>query len=72
MQLEQARQEVEALRQLINKHNYQYYVLDDPSITDKEYDVLMRELIDIETEFSDLITPDSPTQRVGVSCQCCH
>ena len=67
MQLEQARHRAEALRQLINKHNFQYYVLDDPSITDNEYDILMRELIDIETDFSDLITPDSPTQRVGVS-----
>ncbi len=67
MQLEQARHRAEALRQLINNHNYQYYVLDDPSITDNEYDVLMRELIDIETDFIDLITTDSPTQRVGVS-----
>ncbi|MFT5397035.1 MAG: DNA ligase (NAD+) [Gammaproteobacteria bacterium] len=67
MQLEQARQRAEALRQIINNHNYKYYVLDDPSITDSKYDVLMRELIDIETEFIDLITPDSPTQRVGVS-----
>ena len=67
MQLVQARHRAEALRQLINKHNFQYYVLDDPSITDNEYDILMRELIDIETDFSDLITPDSPTQRVGVS-----
>ncbi len=67
MQLEQARYRAEALRQLINKHNYQYYVLDDPSISDNEYDMLMRELVDIELEFSDLITPDSPTQRVGVT-----
>lgn len=67
MQLEQARHRAEALRQLINKYNHQYYVLDAPSITDNEYDVLMRELIEIETDFIDLITPDSPTQRVGVS-----
>lgn len=67
MQLEQARHKAKVLRQLINTHNYQYYVLDDPSITDNEYDLLMRELIDIESEFSDLITPDSPTQRVGAT-----
>jgi len=67
MQLEQARHRAEALRKLINRYNYQYYVLDDPSITDHEYDMLMRELIDIETSFVDLITKDSPTQRVGAS-----
>ena len=67
MELEQATERAEALRQLINKYNYQYYVLDEPSTTDHEYDLLMRELIDIETEFPELITPNSPTQRVGVS-----
>ena len=67
MELEQATERAEALRQLINKYNYQYYVLDEPSKTDHEYDLLMRELIDIETEFPELITPNSPTQRVGVS-----
>lgn len=67
MQLEQARHRAEALRQLINNHNYQYYVLDDPSISDNEYDKLMRELVELETEFPVLITPDSPTQRVGVT-----
>ncbi len=67
MQLEQARHRAEALRQLINKLNYQYYVLDAPSVSDNEYDKLMRELVAIETEFSVLITSDSPTQRVGVT-----
>tara|TARA_R110002072_G_scaffold196017_4_gene353428 strand:- start:13326 stop:15335 length:2010 start_codon:yes stop_codon:yes gene_type:complete len=67
MQLKQASQRAETLRQTINKHNYQYYVLDDPLITDHEYDKLMQELIELETNFSSLITPDSPTQRVGSS-----
>jgi DNA ligase (NAD+) len=67
MNFEQARQRSDALRKIINQHNYQYYVMDDPSITDHEYDKLLRELIDIEKESPELITPDSPTQRVGAS-----
>ncbi len=53
------------LRDEINYHNYRYYVLDDPEIPDAEYDRLMRELQEIEQAHSELITPDSPTQRVG-------
>jgi len=53
------------LREQLNFHNYRYYVLDDPVIPDSEYDRLLRELQDLETESPDLITPDSPTQRVG-------
>lgn len=49
----------------IRFHNYQYYVLDKPSISDAEYDQLMRELIQLEAEHPQLITSDSPTQRVG-------
>lgn len=56
---------IEKLRELINYHNYRYYVLDDPIITDAEYDSLMRELEDLEKANPNLITPDSPTQRVG-------
>ena len=56
---------VSSLREHINQHNYNYYVLDDPSIADAEYDRLMRELIELETKYPSLITSDSPTQRVG-------
>ncbi len=57
--------EIEKLREKINEHNYRYYVLDDPAITDAEYDTLYNKLKAIETEHPELITPDSPTQRVG-------
>jgi DNA ligase (NAD+) len=60
-----AQQKVEDLRSAIRKHDYYYYVLDNPQITDQEYDSLMRELERLEGEFPELITPDSPTQRVG-------
>jgi len=55
----------ERLRREINRHNYLYYVLDRPEISDAEYDRLMRELEEIEAAHPELITPDSPTQRVG-------
>ncbi len=54
-----------ALRDKINTHNYKYYVLDDPDVTDAEYDRLIQELLSIESAHPELITPDSPTQRVG-------
>lgn len=63
--LSEARQRVETLRSEIRKHDYHYYVLDDPLITDQEYDSLVRELERLEREFPELISPDSPTQRVG-------
>lgn len=53
------------LRAILNRHNYRYYVLDAPEISDGEYDALMRELRAIEAERPELVTPDSPTQRVG-------
>lgn len=56
---------VNQLRRLIEEHNYYYYVLDQPRITDAEYDRLMQELIKLEEKHPELITPDSPTQRVG-------
>ncbi len=55
------------LREQINLHNYYYYVLDSPRISDAEYDALMRELRELEAEHPELITPDSPTQRVGAA-----
>lgn len=54
-----------ALRREIERHNYAYYVLDQPTIPDSEYDRLFRELQAIEAEHPELVTPDSPTQRVG-------
>ena len=55
------------LRTLIENHNHRYYVLDDPEVSDAEYDRLMLELRALEKEFPDLVTPDSPTQRVGAA-----
>ena len=60
-----AKSEIQSLREQINYHNYRYYALDDPEIPDAEYDRLMRRLQQLETEHPDLVTPDSPTQRVG-------
>ncbi|MBO2519737.1 NAD-dependent DNA ligase LigA [Limnochorda sp.] len=60
-----ARQRLEELRRLIEHHNYRYYVLDDPEITDAEYDQLMEELRELEAQYPEWVTPDSPTQRVG-------
>jgi len=59
------KKKVEELRELINYHNYRYYVLDSPEISDSEYDELMRELETIEKEQPELVVPDSPTQRIG-------
>lgn len=61
----QAKLRVEELRASINYHDYRYYALDSPEIGDADYDELMRELRRLEDEFPDLITPDSPTQRVS-------
>ena len=58
-------QRAEKLRERIRYHNYRYYVLDDPEIPDAEYDRLLRELQRLEQQHPELITPDSPTQRVG-------
>ncbi len=59
--------QVETLRDNLRQHNYRYHVLDDPLISDAEYDRLMRQLIDLETEHPELVTPDSPTQKVGAA-----
>ncbi|TAM45421.1 MAG: NAD-dependent DNA ligase LigA [Gammaproteobacteria bacterium] len=60
-----ARTRAAKLRDEINTHNYRYYVLDNPIISDAQYDKLLRELQELEEKYSDLRTPDSPTQRVG-------
>jgi DNA ligase (NAD+) len=59
------KQRIEELRETINHHNYRYYVLDSPEISDAEYDELMKELRQLEAEHPQLVTPDSPTQRIG-------
>ena len=56
---------VTQLRAALHRHSYRYYVLDDPEISDSEYDRMMQELIRLETNYSDLASPDSPTLRVG-------
>jgi DNA ligase (NAD+) len=60
-----AKQRIAELREIINHHNYRYYVLDSPEISDSEYDELMRELRQFESEHPEFVTTDSPTQRVG-------
>lgn len=65
MNKKDATERAEELREAIDHHSYRYHVLDDPEVADVEYDALVRELIEIEEAFPDLITPDSPTQRVG-------
>jgi len=60
-----AAQEIEALREKIRRHEYLYYVADDPEISDAAFDRLMIQLKELETEHPELATPDSPTQRVG-------
>ena len=57
--------QAEQLRGVLNEHNYRYYVLDAPTISDFEYDKMLRQLEELEAAHPELITPDSPTQRVG-------
>src|SRR6266478_1905424 len=59
------RREVDSLREQLRRHEHLYYVLDRPEITDAEYDALMRRLSEMEKANPELLTPDSPTQRVG-------
>ena len=55
------------LKEVIRRHDYRYYVLDDPEISDIEYDILFRDLSNFEKKFPELLTSDSPTQRVGIA-----
>ena len=57
--------EADRLREKLNYHNYRYYVLDDPRISDAEYDGLFQALSALESEYPPLVSSDSPTQRVG-------
>ena len=66
-ELAKAKLRVEELREQANFHSYRYHVLDDPEVSDAEYDDLMKELRALEERFPELVTPDSPTQRVGAT-----
>ena len=59
------KERIKELRDTLNAHGYRYYVLDEPTISDFEYDRMLRRLEDLEAEHPEEITPDSPTQRVG-------
>jgi len=65
--LDKVKERIEQLRGEINHHNYRYYVLDSPEISDAEYDELMKELKQLEEQYPQFLTPDSPTQRVGAA-----
>lgn len=67
MQIDQHQQRLETLRGEIRYHNYRYHVLNDPVISDYEYDLLLQELLRIEAEHPEWITPDSPSQRAGAA-----
>ncbi|MCT2343648.1 NAD-dependent DNA ligase LigA [Niallia taxi] len=65
MDLQAAEKRTKELHNLLNKYNYEYHVLDNPSVPDAEYDALLKELVDLEESFPALKTSDSPSQRVG-------
>src|SRR5579864_6459362 len=65
MPSERVQQQIEKLREEIRHHEYRYYVLDDPEIPDAQFDALMNELKRLEKQHPELVTPESPTQRVG-------
>ena len=61
----QAQKRHSVLAEEIRRHDHAYYVLAEPAISDQDYDRLYRELLDLEAKYPELVTPDSPTQRVG-------
>lgn len=63
--MEQIKQRLEKLKTLLRKWEYEYYVLNNPTVSDEEYDITLRQLIEIETQYPELLTSDSPSQRVG-------
>jgi len=67
--MDEIKNEIAALKEKIRYHNQQYYMLDDPEISDAEYDRLFQELLVIEKKYPHLVTPDSPSQRVGAKPQ---
>ena len=64
-----AKAQIELLRERLNRYNYEYFVLDNPSVSDQEYDALMKELIKLENEHPEHFDPNSPSQRVGGQIQ---
>ena len=66
-EISQVARRIQELRGTIELHNYNYYALDTPTIPDAEYDKLFRELQELEQRYPQLITPDSPTQRIGAA-----
>ena len=65
MTKEEARQRIAALSEALEQHNYNYYILAKPTISDYEFDMMLEELARLEHEFPELLSPSSPTQRVG-------
>ncbi|PIE62921.1 MAG: DNA ligase (NAD(+)) LigA [Desulfobacter postgatei] len=65
MDFDRCQIEAQTLRRQLTEHSYRYHVLDDPIIDDQTYDMMLRQLIDIETRFPELVTDDSPTRRIG-------
>ena len=65
MNIEQAKNKIAELSAQIEQHNYNYYMLSSPTISDYEFDMLLKELIDLEKEHPELLQPNSPSQRVG-------
>jgi len=65
MQKEEAQQQINKLVKELNDHNYRYYVLAEPVISDYEFDMMLQKLADLEKEYPEFLQPDSPTQRVG-------
>ncbi|MEE8319045.1 MAG: NAD-dependent DNA ligase LigA [Dehalococcoidales bacterium] len=65
--LEEIKAKIDSLKQEINRHNYRYYVMDSPEVSDAEYDALMIELKEMEEQYPQMVTADSPSQRVGAA-----
>src|SRR5690554_6665337 len=63
--MESIKQQIETLRRQLHDHNYNYYVLSQPAISDREFDRLMRELTELEAQYPEYFDPNSPTVRVG-------
>ena len=72
MDKESAKLRVRELTGQLEKYSYSYYVLDNPEITDYEFDMLMQELKALEEQYPELVSPQSPTQRVGGRWQACR
>ncbi|MDQ1271161.1 MAG: ligase, partial [Thermodesulfobacteriota bacterium] len=65
MDFDACRMEAQKLRRELTEHSYRYHVLDDPVIDDQTYDMMLRQLIDIEAQYPELVSEDSPTRRIG-------